>query len=133
VNSRKAGIAAELYKAVYQDYADDPLPSRSEQGRFHDVSTARSTTYLTAAAETAWREVRYRWKANPAAYRIARVQVRLSKIADLTDSETRTAYGTEEEALKGSDYAGRRCRGGPVKVSGVQGGPKTPVRRQLFR
>jgi hypothetical protein len=54
---------------------------------------------LAASRETAWKEVTSRWGADPAAYWMAEVRVRLTKVADLTDPATRVRYGVDELAL----------------------------------
>jgi RES domain-containing protein len=97
-----------LYKALYKDYQDDPLPSRSAVGRFHDEETASSTSYLAASLQTAWAEVRYRWNANKEAYRMAEVRVRVRNIVDLTDPVTRRRYGIDETTLIADEH--RPCQ-----------------------
>jgi len=104
----KAGHAVFLYRAIYEEFEDDPLPSRSAVGRFHDEATAPVTTYLAAAPETAWREVTHRWQAAQETYRMAEVRVKLSIIADLTDPATRRRYDIDEESLTADDY--RPCQ-----------------------
>jgi RES domain-containing protein len=94
-----------LYRAVFHEYVADPLPSRSVAARFHQSkSTDVPTTYLAASAETAWREVTFHWKGNPNAYRIVRVECRLSKILDLTEPAVQAAYGVNGSILTGVDY-----------------------------
>jgi hypothetical protein len=96
------------YKAFYERFSDDPLPSRSEWGRFHDPSTGRSTTYLAARSSTAWREVTHRWRADAAVYRIATVQLRTRKIVDLTKRSVQKRYGIDRQVLIGEEY--KRCQ-----------------------
>ena len=97
-------LEKRVFKAVYREYEKDPLPSRSENGRFHDRTTGKRTTYLASSAETAWREVLYRWRAKPGSYRIVEISVRLSKIVDLTEPENQEKYGIAPEVLTGDDY-----------------------------
>lgn len=92
------------YRAFYERFSDDPLPSRSEWGRFHDPSVGRATTYLTARPSTAWREVAHRWRADAAVYRMATVQIRARKIADLTKRSVQKRYGIDRRMLIGEDY-----------------------------
>ena len=93
-----------LYKAVYVDYEKDPLPSRSASGRFHDAASGPVTSYLTDKRKTAWKEVKFRWKADPASYRMAEVAVRLNKLIDLTDGKMQEKYGVNQEMLIADDY-----------------------------
>jgi len=108
------------YKAFYRRFADDPLPSRSPWGRFHDSVTGRSTTYLTARAATAWREVAHRWRAEAAAYRIATVRLRVRKIVDLTRRATQMRYGVDHRALVGEDYKLCQALGQRLRANGVE-------------
>lgn len=96
------------YKAVVAEFADEPLPSRSPRGRFHDVATGRFTTYLTERSSTAWREVLHRWRADATVYRIAVVRIRVSKLADLTRRSIQQRYGIDRDALVDDEY--RRCQ-----------------------
>ena len=96
------------YKAFYEQFSDDPLPSRSESGRFHDSRTARVTTYLAARSSTAWREVTHRWRADKGAYRLAMVRIRVAKIADLTKQSVQKRYGVDRQVLIGEEY--KRCQ-----------------------
>ncbi len=100
----RLGEESRLYKAVYADYQHDPLPSRSSSGRFHRADTGGVTSYLAASPQTAWREVRQRWRADPDAYRMVQVRVKVSKIVDLTDPATQTRYGVDREVLTGERY-----------------------------
>jgi hypothetical protein len=76
--------------------------------------------YLSAV-DTAWREVKHHWKANPAAYRMARVQVRLNKIADLTDREIRKTYGVDKETLQNRDYDATERLARRLRADGFEG------------
>jgi RES domain-containing protein len=96
------------YKAFYAEFSDDPLPSRSSRGRFHDSETGRFTTYMAERPSTAWREVTHRWRAEAAAFQIAVVRLRLGKLADLTRRSTQQRYGVDRDALVGDEY--RRCQ-----------------------
>lgn len=100
----KPGKTITLYRAFYEEFAENPIPSRSTIGRFHDEATREVTTYLATSPETAWREVRHRWRGAKEAYRIAQVKVRVSSIADLTDPTTRKRYGIDTESLISNDY-----------------------------
>ncbi|OFW02904.1 MAG: hypothetical protein A3G20_09220 [Acidobacteria bacterium RIFCSPLOWO2_12_FULL_59_11] len=93
---------ATLYRAVYVDYRNDPLPSRSEEGRFHD--TPGTTTYLAGSRATAWKEVQDHWNADPKSYGMAVVSVRLRRIADLTEPSVQARYGIDRRGLTGLDY-----------------------------
>jgi len=104
----KARQTVTLYRAFYKEFEDDPLPSRSAEGRFHDRATARATSYLAASRETAWTEVIERWRAARGTYRMAEVEVRLSVIADLTNPATRRRYRVDKESLTAADY--RPCQ-----------------------
>jgi hypothetical protein len=92
------------FKALYEGFADDPLPSRSASGRFHDARTGRGTTYLAATAATAWREVTHRWQAQAAAFRLATVRLRVSKLEDLTKRAAQQRYGVNRAMLVGDEY-----------------------------
>lgn len=96
------------YKAVYAEFAREPLTSRSSRGRFHDSETGRFTTYLTERSSTAWREVAHRWRAEAAAYRIVVARLRVEKLADLTRRSAQQRYGIDRGVLVGDDY--RRCQ-----------------------
>lgn len=100
----RSGENVVLYRAVYQEFEHDPLPSRSERGRFHTRAAGRSTSYLAGSAETAWKEVTHRWRANRTVYRIVEVEVTLHEIADLTDASVQQRYGVDERALTADDY-----------------------------
>jgi RES domain-containing protein len=116
----EAGQTVTLYKALYKDYQDDPLPSRSANGRFHDEKTATSTSYLAASPQTAWAEVRHRWKANKDEYRMAEVRVRVHNIVDLTDSATKRRYGIDETTLIADDYRPCQQLRKRLKAEGVE-------------
>lgn len=102
------GALRRCYRAVYQSFQEDPLPSRSEQGRFHGPDTGSATTYLAASAATSWAEVTHRWKANPDVYRMAEVEVLIERVADLTDPALQRRYGIDAATLVGDDY--RPCQ-----------------------
>lgn len=104
ISAPKAGQAITLYRAVYEDYENDPLPSRSAAGRFHDEETTGQVSYLAARPETAWAEVLDRWMANRGAFRMAEVAVTLHVVVDLTDPATRRRYGIERAMLTADDY-----------------------------
>lgn len=93
---------------MYQDYRDDPLPSRSPLGRFHSRESAASVTYLAASPQTAWKEVTARWSADRDAYWMAEVRVRLNKVADLTEAGTPERLGIDQQAL--TDASHDRCQ-----------------------
>ena len=134
---RGGEIDGELYRAFFEEFSDDPIPSRSERGRFHDESTRpRSTTYLAVSQEAAWREVTYRWQADPKVYRIAKVGVKLSTVIDLTDPKTRTHYGVTEKELRSADHTpcqrlARRLRADGVEAAWTYSFADQPRGRQL--
>jgi RES domain-containing protein len=105
------GREDRLYRAVYEDYADDPVPSRSKRGRFHDVDAiGGATSYLAATPETAWREVEsnfFHAKADPTAYRMCEIVVKIEAFADLTDPRVQKEYGVDRRILTGEHQA---CR-----------------------
>ncbi len=117
IGGRRKGT---LYKAVYVEYAKDPLPSRSNSGRFHDKATGMNTTYLTPAKQTAWREVTFRWKADPKSYRIAQVEVNLKSVADLTDPIVQKEYSISRELLTGDDYKQTQRLANALRAEGVE-------------
>jgi hypothetical protein len=92
------------FKALYEGFADDPLPSRSASGRFHDARTGRGTAYLAATATTAWLEVTHRWQAQAAAFRLATVRLRVGTLEDLTKRAARKRYGVDRAVLIGDEY-----------------------------
>jgi RES domain-containing protein len=100
-----------LHRAVYEDYADDPLPSRSKRGRFHDADPiGGATSYLAATPGTAWREVEsnfFHAKADPTAYRMCEIVVKIEAFADLTDPRVQEEYGVDRRILTGEHQA---CR-----------------------
>lgn len=107
MTKRKSKISKRkgtLYKAVYFEYEKDPLPSRSKSGRFHGQISGMNTTYVTPAKETAWKEVTFRWKADPASYRMAQVRINLKAVVDLTDPAVQKEYGISREFLTADDY-----------------------------
>lgn len=117
----KAGHTFTLYRAFYEEFEDDPIPSRSTVGRFHDEATVQVTSYLAASPETAWREVTNRWQADNAAYRMAEVRVTLHVVADLTDPATRRRYGIDEESLTVDDYRPCQQLRKRLEAEGVEG------------
>ena len=94
-----------FYRAVFEENLEDPLSSRAEKGRFHDVGSGR-TTYLAERPDTAWREVGARWQGDPdpAPYRMLVVRAKVRKVADLTDASVRRKYGVEASVLVGADW-----------------------------
>lgn len=112
--------AVVLYKAVYEEFADNPFPSRSAKGRFHDAETAGSTTYLAAYPTTSWKEVVHRWKANPAVYRMASVRVSVSNIVDLTSAESQRRYKITEPMLTGDEYGPTQLLAHRLRSLGVE-------------
>jgi len=96
------------YRAVYRDYRAEPLASRSPAGRFHSGAAPGSITYLAAEPTTAWQEVTARWGAEPKCYWMAEVQVKLTRVADLTDPKTQAHYDVDEHVLTGADH--RPCQ-----------------------
>lgn len=117
----KDGQPVTLYRAFYKEFEDDPLPSRSAIGRFHDEATAQVTSYLAASPETAWREVTHRWRADRKTYRMAEVEVRLSLIVDLTDPDTRSRYDIDQEGLTADDYRFTQQLRSRLQAEGVEG------------
>lgn len=114
-------LEKRVFKAVYREYEKDPLPSRSENGRFHDRTTGKRTTYLASGAETAWKEVLHRWRARRGSYRMVEVAVRLSKIVDLTELENQNKYGVTPELLTGDDYTSCQKLARQLREEGVEG------------
>jgi hypothetical protein len=114
-------LEERVFKAVYREYEKDPLPSRSENGRFHDSTTGKRTTYLASSAETAWKEVLHRWQARPESYRIVEVAVRLSKVVDLTEPENQRKYGVTPELLNGDDYTSCQKLARQLREDGLEG------------
>lgn len=110
-----------LYKAVYSKYVSDPLPSRSTEGRFHDSATMDVTTYLAATAETTREEVRYRWQADASTYRILEFDVKIAKIADMTDSALRKKYGIKKPDLVADDHSVCRQLASRLRSDGYEG------------
>ena len=96
------------FKAFYEGFVDDPLPSRSASGRFHDARTGRATTYLAARAATAWLEVTHRWRAQAEAFRMATVRLRVNKLEDLTKRAAQKRYNIDHAVLIGDEY--RPCQ-----------------------
>lgn len=130
----RSGERVILYRAVYQEFEHDPLPSRSEHGRFH--TAGRSTTYLAGSAETAWKEVAYRWRANRAVYRMVEVEIALHEIADLTEASLQKRYGTDEQALTADDHRicqepAERLRGDGFEAIWTYSRADRPAGRQL--
>ena len=96
------------YRAVYREYRADPLPSRSRAGRFHASGAPGAVTYLAANPGTAWKEVTERWGADPNAYWLVEVNVRLARVADLTDPKTQAHYHVDEGVLTDANH--QRCQ-----------------------
>ena len=97
-----------FYRVVIEDYVNDkmgPLPSRAQEGRFHDQGM-ELVTYLAGGAETAWMEVGARWQGHPdpEPYRMLEVRANVARVADLTDPSIRRKYGVELSALVGTDW-----------------------------
>ena len=95
-----------LVKAVYKGFADDPIPSRSAKGRFHEAPG--SICYLAEDADTAWREVSYRWQAQPSEYRLVEAGLTVHRWLDLTDEKTQHKYKIDVARLVADDY--RYCQ-----------------------
>lgn len=114
-------LEKRVFKAVYREYEKDPLPSRSENGRFHDRTTGKRTAYLASSAETAWQEVFHRWRAKPESYRIVEVAVKLGKVVDLTEPENQEKYGITPEVLTGDDYTSCQKLARQLREEGVEG------------
>ena len=110
---------ATLYRAVYVDYLDAPLPSRSQEGRFHD--RPGTTTYLAGSRATAWKEVQHRWQADPTSYRMVVLRARLRRIADLTDPSVQARYGIDQTGLTGLDYEPCRKLARRLRAEGFEG------------
>jgi hypothetical protein len=116
----RTALSRRLYRAYCKAHDKDPIPSRSPQGRFHDATTG-PTTYLAATAETAWKEVTFRWGASRSTYRIAEVRVSVTAIADLTDPAIQKRYGIDERLLTADDH--RLCQGfaNRLRAEGYEG------------
>jgi len=97
--TRKEGI---FYKAVYAEFERDPFPSKSHSGRFH--LNGVNITYVTPKQETAWKEISFRWKADPTSFRMVTAAVRLNIVVDLTDEQVQKESSITREDLVGSDY-----------------------------
>lgn len=110
----------KLYRAVYESYEDDSLPSRSHRGRFHDETNGRWTTYLAASADTAWEEVTYRWQADRTSYRMVEVIVKVNKIVDLTDLSTRERYSVDMDVLTAEEYGPCQQLANRLRAEGVE-------------
>ena len=93
-----------VYRAVFSEYANDPLPSRSQSGRFHGARNGPMTTYLAESPRTAWREVTVRWRAQKAAYRMVHVEANLNRVLDLTESAVQLARGIDARFLVAPEY-----------------------------
>lgn len=114
-------LEKRVFKAVYREYEKDPLPSRSENGRFYDRATGKRTTYLASSAETAWKEVLLRWRARPESYRIVEMAVKLSDVVDLTEPENQKKYEVTSELLTGDDYTSCQKLAHQLREEGVEG------------
>lgn len=117
---KRIKVSRTLCRAVYEEFSDRPLPSRSDKGRFHDSATKDVTTYLAERAHTAWREVTYRWQANEEAYRMVEVRVLLHQVVDLTDPTTQQHYGVDRIALTADDYAACQRLAHRLRAEGVE-------------
>ena len=117
----KAGHTVTLYKAVYEEFEQNPIPSRSDKGRFHDEAAAGATGYLAASPETAWSEVTHRWGGAKEAYRMAEVKVKIRVVADLTDPATRRHYHISEESLTADQYGPCQQLRRRLEAEGVEG------------
>jgi len=91
-----------LFRAVYEDFEAEPIPSRSAKGRFH--VRALGISYLAGSPTTAWREVTARWGADPAAFVMVEIEVTLKDVLDLTDPAVHSALGITEAELVATDY-----------------------------
>lgn len=110
----------KLYRAVYKEHQTNPLPSHSKSGRFHTEATGKHTTYLAESADTAWKEVTYRWKADPNSYCMVEVMVELTKIIDLTDPSIQKKYGVDASLLIGEDYGPCQKIAALLRAEGVE-------------
>ena len=109
-----------LYRAVYEAYEADPVPSRSQTGgRYHHP--AEPTSYMGSTPETAWLEVKAHWPAEPAAYRMVKLEISDLETLDLTDSSVQTTLGITEEELIGFDYSPTRRVAARARAEGVEG------------
>jgi len=79
-----------------------------------------NTTYLTPAKQTAWKEVTFRWKADPASYRMAQVDVNLKTVVDLTDPHIQKEYGISRELLTEDDYKQTQRLANALRAEGVE-------------
>jgi RES domain-containing protein len=94
-----------LFKAAFHKYAEDSLCSASATGRFHQShEEGQDTVYLGETWRTCWREVSFRWKAQPSEYRKAIVSCQFFKVADLTREDERQKHGISVEQLLSDDY-----------------------------
>jgi RES domain-containing protein len=116
----RPGHTVTLYRAVYEDFVDDPVPSHSGAGRFHDDSTTGATTYLAATPETAWKEITHRWAGDRARYRMVEVSVTIRNVVDLTDRATRRRYGIDEESLTADHYGACQRLRKRLEAEGVE-------------
>jgi len=81
-----------------------------------------NTTYLTPVKQTAWKEVTFRWKADPASYRMAQVDVNLKTVVDLTDPHIQKEYGISRELLTEDDYKQTQRLANALRAEGGAGG-----------
>lgn len=98
------------YRLVYRSRTKNQL--ESSRGRFHDDPEGTPTSYLAATIATAWKEVSARFgnvPGNPDAFRLYKVRVDDSHLADLTLQEVRERRRVSEDELR-SDPASPRCR-----------------------
>ncbi|MFN7926087.1 MAG: RES family NAD+ phosphorylase [Bryobacteraceae bacterium] len=109
-----------LYRAVYQRYATEPIPSRSSSGRFHDALSPGQTSYLAEDPATAWKEVALHWGSTEQAYRMVEVEIEIQKILDLTDPSTRKRYGIKVEQLVSGDWSACQQLANQLRRDGFQ-------------
>jgi hypothetical protein len=127
-----------LCRAVFHEYASDPLFSRSPVGRFHDsMAAARVTTYAAGSPDTAWREVTARWRANAAAYRMVRLEVSLSRVLDVTDPSVQVTYEVNRALLTAAEYEpcqalARRARADGFEAIWTYSAADQPDGRQMI-
>ncbi len=84
-----------LFRVVYELAAEDPLPARQTEGRFHAGEDLKSHTYYLAEEEdTCWAEVNAHKDrpVDPHLYRVFRVEAALSRVVDLTEPAVRKRY-----------------------------------------
>jgi hypothetical protein len=112
-------IKTSLYRAVFQGYEGDPLPTRSPQGRFHDPSSG-PTTYLAESQSTAWKEVTHRWHARRSAYVMVEVAVSVDSVLDLTDEAVQVRYGCDRKMLTALEHEPCRRLAARLRGEGIE-------------